>query len=108
MLPVGSKPRPVIAKVLEEDENDDGGRSSVGKPKRDRQAHMPVSEHEQEHFDDAGSQSRGAIRLKEQTTSSKRARSYLDEVLAEKMRKKARKKQKSKYTEEDILEAVGS
>ncbi|MCJ1472761.1 hypothetical protein MMC13_001410 [Lambiella insularis] len=106
-LPIGSKPRPAASTVREEmrDDNDEEGRSSLGKPKRGAKANRPVVE-EQEHADEIGTQSHDATELHELHSSSKRARNYLDEVLAEKMRKKAKKKQKSKLVLDDGQEKI--
>ena len=92
-LPLGSKPRPVATKlVVEEDVEEDLGRSALGKPKRKIEADALGAEREDGYGDDDEVPSRSKTGGKGSASSSKRGSTYLDEVLAEKLRKKKKKK----------------
>ncbi|MCJ1392079.1 hypothetical protein MMC18_004946 [Xylographa bjoerkii] len=91
-LPLGSKPRPVATKqVVEEEVEEEAGRSLLGKPKRRIGPDLQEAEEVERrggrneplpYFNTGG---------KSSMSSSKRGSTYLDEVLAEKLRKKKKK-----------------
>ncbi|MCJ1379817.1 hypothetical protein MMC17_002920 [Xylographa soralifera] len=92
-LPLGSKPRPVATRlVVEEEVEDDAGRSSLGKPKRKVEADLLEAEREEGGDDNNKPLPRFDTKGKGSISSSKRGNTYLDEVLAEKLRKKKKKK----------------
>ncbi|MCJ1401497.1 hypothetical protein MMC11_004711 [Xylographa trunciseda] len=92
-LPLGSKPRPVVTKqAVEEEMEEDAGRSSLGKPKRRVEASSVEGEEQEEQGDDKGSFPRPNTRIQGSISSKKRTSTYLDEVLAEKSRKRKKKK----------------
>jgi len=94
-VPVGSKPRPVDRpKVVPEQDEEEEGRSSLGRTKR--RPHDEKVEAEDLGSDGGDVDRRSVTNKKEPSRPSKRTASYLDEVLAEKQRKKQRKKQKNK------------
>ena len=95
-LAVGSKPRPAVTHMgtAEDEEEEDGGRSSLGRLKRKHETtKVELGEVETE---EVLGRSRGGIKNGTVITPSKRATSYLDEVLAEKQLKKLKKEQKHK------------
>ncbi|KAL8947161.1 MAG: hypothetical protein Q9222_006530 [Ikaeria aurantiellina] len=93
--PVGSKPRPATEKrkLDEGDSEEEGGRSSLGKQKRQEHEKVLVLENEQENAEGAaeGKQLSGKG---EAQAYSKTAGSYLDEVLRRKQEKRKVKKKK--------------
>ncbi|KAL8692622.1 MAG: hypothetical protein Q9218_002386 [Villophora microphyllina] len=94
-LPVGSKPRPAPAKRKEDDisSDDEGGRSGLGK-KRPRK--MEATEDGQGIEVNAQEDRKLAHIGSENGHHSKKPRSYLDEVLAQKQKKhKTKKKRKA-------------
>lgn len=86
-MSLGSKPQPAWQRALVDDEQDEGGRSSLGKSKRKREGDN--QEPEQGEIDDDGGTH---IR----PTKPKRTTNYLDEMLAEKQRKKEKKLKRKK------------
>ncbi|KAL8737414.1 MAG: hypothetical protein Q9181_001693 [Wetmoreana brouardii] len=93
-LPVGSKPRPAPSKRKTEDlsSSDEGGRSTLGKKKQ-----REIVPNEQAGESDAGALTRGEVQSErpEDMRLSKKATSYLDEVLSQKQKKhKVKKKRK--------------
>ncbi|MCJ1431043.1 hypothetical protein MMC27_000393 [Xylographa pallens] len=91
-MPLGSKPRPVPIKLAVDDNaEEDVGRSSLGKPKRKAEAELLDAEREDGGIDNNEPLPRSNTRGKGSTSSSKRGSTYLDEVLAEKLRKKKKK-----------------
>ena len=105
----GSKPRPrsfTRARAGAEDEEDEEseGRSSLGKGKRKRQQDDSLQKNETgEHSKANGDLEEGdPHHLKE--GSKKQAKSFLDEILADKSRK--RKKKKNKQTGKDAAGAL--
>ena len=96
-LPIGSKPRPTPSKQqAEEDSEDDGGRSSLGKsrnatPKKPFQQSIGPGED-----DAAESEVRKVDGQAGSPRPPKRASNYLDEVLADRSRKKHKKRKKRK------------
>lgn len=95
LVPMGSKPRPIVAKRLaeeeEEEEEEEGGRTSVGKSKRRREVNRQGLE------ETANRTDMSKVMESEQTELGSRPRkasNYLDEVLAERQRKKQKKKRK--------------
>lgn len=92
VLPVGSKPRPTAAKREAEDvsSDDEGGRSQLGKKRRrdavDADKHGGIDE-------DHGELGK---ERKEDVKYSKKATSYLDEVLSRKKKKKHQGKKRKK------------
>lgn len=97
---MGSKPRPVgKPKVVEEQDEEEEGRSSLGRTKRKPDAGKAEA---QDIGSDNGAVDRSSeAKMKEPDRSSKRTSSYLDEVLAEKRRKKQKKKSKNKVNPTD-------
>ena len=92
VLPMGSKPRPTAAKrAVENDEEDEGGRSSLGKSKRRRKADKQGSD---EAWDGTGTTKSVESNLEELVSRPKKPSNYLDEVLADRERKKETKKRK--------------
>ena len=92
-LPLGSKPRPIPTTLpVDEDMEEDGGRSSLGKPKWILEADVLETEQDEGVVDNNEPLPRSNTRGKRSTSSSKRGSTYLDEVLAEKLRKKKKKK----------------
>ena len=90
-VPLGSKPRPIVSKTPEEEEDDEEGRSGLGKSKTKRPISVEIAD-----------EKLGAVDEKEldgkddgSSRPIKRGSTYLDEVLAEKQRKKHKKKRKS-------------
>ena len=88
---MGSKPRPVDSRrEVSQESEDEGGRSSLGKSKRKRQVEQVDAEISDE---EATKVTKAKMRLH---LPSKRAVNYLDQVLAEKSRKKHKKTKKQK------------
>ena len=88
-LPAGSKPRPAQSKPRGEDNSeDDGGRSSLGKSKMGavKRPHQPSAR-----LDESD-----AVEGSTDSPRPKRASNYLDEVLADRSRKKHKKIEKKK------------
>lgn len=93
----GSKPRPAAVKRDWESEDEDGaGRSSLGKSKRKMKAAMQEAADGGD-VEDVTAPDGGEIKTFDDSRLPKRARNYLDEVLAEKSRKKQKKKNKKKH-----------
>ena len=97
----GSKPRPINTERAldhdDKDEDEEGGRSSVGRSKRHRlDAVMTVGD-EQEGI---VAESKAPNEAFESTSSrsTKRSRSYLDQILQEKSHKKQKKKKQKEET----------
>ncbi|KAL8705250.1 MAG: hypothetical protein Q9201_001629 [Fulgogasparrea decipioides] len=93
-LPVGSKPRPAPSKRKAEDlsSSDEGGRSTLGKKKQ-----REIVPFEQIAKSDVGALAHGGVQSEqpEDVRLSKKATSYLDEVLSQKQKKhKVKKKRK--------------
>lgn len=104
---LGSKPRPVPAKreLVSEDE-DEAGRSSVGKSKRKKVAsRLGVADGQD--GEDVKAPDGGAAQVPDDPRPPKKASNYLDEVLAErswkKQKKKNKKKRKDEVRGEDVL-----
>ncbi|KAI4196910.1 MAG: hypothetical protein LQ350_006223 [Teloschistes chrysophthalmus] len=100
-MPAGSKPRPTSGKREEDrvSSDDEGGRSQLGKKRR---REVEDSEEEQKNEVDASPDNEvaGKKRL-ESAKRSKKATSYLDEVLAQKQKKhKSKKKQRVKQMDQ--------
>ena len=89
MLSVGSKPRPAPRKLETElSSEDEAGRTSLGKAK------AAIAEAKLVVDDDAADDTKLSLRAKVSRPASKaKVAHYLDEVLAQKEQKKARKKQ---------------
>lgn len=85
-LILGSKPRPAVPeRVVREDSEDEGGRSSLGKSKRKRHA-----EGEEANVEARANEATRAVKSRSDEASEqpRKASNYLDQVLAEKSRKK--------------------
>ncbi len=82
---VGVKPRPTVAMQEADGSEDEGGRSSLGKLKR-RKLHQQIGE----------IQAETVTSIK--TRSPQKAANYLDEVLAERSRKRIKKSRKVKHS----------
>ena len=92
VLPMGSMPRPTAAKrPVEEDEEDEGGRSSLGKSKRRREVNKQGSD---EPADDTGTIKANESDQAGRVSKPRKSSNYLDEVLADIDRKKRQKKRK--------------
>lgn len=90
-VPMGSKPRPADSKrEASQDSEDEGGRSSLGKSKRKRQMERIDTKVSDEEANKATKAKMGLY------PPSKRAVNYLDQVLAEKSRKKHKKNKNQK------------
>lgn len=93
----GSKPRPAAVKRDWESEDDDEiGRSSLGKSKRKKVAAMQEAADGGD-VEDVRALDGGGVENFDDARPPKKARNYLDEVLAEKSRKKQKKKNKKKH-----------
>jgi hypothetical protein len=99
-LTAGSKPRPAQPKPrVEDDSEDDGGRSSLGKSK--------MGAFKRPHHPNARSNENDALDAEDPKVDGptgsprppKRASNYLDEVLADRSRKKHKKSKKKKQIE---------
>lgn len=103
----GSKPRPAPVKVVNEgdESEEEGGRSSLGKSKAWKKNGGKVQRAEDvvEDVDDSA-QVAVEAKIADMSAPPKRARSYLDEVLAENAaRKQKRQKRKKKYQRSGIV-----
>ncbi|MCJ1414101.1 hypothetical protein MMC32_000426 [Xylographa parallela] len=104
-LPLGSKPRPIPTTLpVDEDVEEDGGRSSLGKPKRKIGASLLVIEQDEGAVDNNEPLPRSKTGGKGSASSSKRGSTYLDEVLAEKLRKKTKKKRGSVSLQQKLVD----
>ncbi|KAL9043773.1 MAG: hypothetical protein Q9214_003048 [Letrouitia sp. 1 TL-2023] len=100
-LMAGSKPRPESLKhpIQEESEEEEGGRSSLGKTRKNKQAQVKL----EEDTDAVGAEGLNVGQEEPAVTANthKRSNRYLDEVLARRERNKKKKKKRSKRQKEN-------
>ncbi|MCJ1281255.1 hypothetical protein MMC26_000573 [Xylographa opegraphella] len=99
---MGSKPRPVVTKRVVDEEQEEFGRSSLGKPKRKLEAGSLDAEPGEGRGDENEPLHRSNTRGIGSGSSAKRRSTYLDEVLAEKLRKKKKKKGGSALVQQTV------